>query len=235
MRGARSAVIVVMGDVNVRSRIQLLARLLAVFKSAPSWCSERQMACAAKWAQAHGATIGLPSAPRQIGAGISGEAVEGGRIPNGSALVVEGLDRLGVSRAPERQPAQIVNAGITVVIAGDRKIYNLQPGTPEGPTGSLAQTCRHWFKAPPSRCPMAARAGHRAARHFRRLHMPCYGIFCAVCCPPQNPDAAGPGQRHSGEAFAACAAQVMGTRFSASGQTLRASARSACASAPAFV
>lgn len=52
--------------------------------------------------------------------------VDGGRIPHGLVLVVEGLDRL--SRAEpiqaQAQLAQIVNAGITVVPASDGHEYN---------------------------------------------------------------------------------------------------------------
>lgn len=55
-------------------------------------------------------------------------AVEDGRVPNGSVLIVEGLDRL--SRAEplqaQAQLAQIVNAGITVVTASDGKTYSRQ-------------------------------------------------------------------------------------------------------------
>lgn len=53
-------------------------------------------------------------------------AVSEGRIPTGSVLVVEGLDRL--SRAEpiqaQAQLAQIINAGITVVTASDGREYN---------------------------------------------------------------------------------------------------------------
>lgn len=53
-------------------------------------------------------------------------AVDEGRIPRGSVLVVEGLDRL--SRAEpiqaQAQLAQIINAGITVVTASDGREYN---------------------------------------------------------------------------------------------------------------
>lgn len=53
-------------------------------------------------------------------------AVDEGRIPVGSVLVVEGLDRL--SRAEplqaQAQLAQIINAGITVVTASDGREYN---------------------------------------------------------------------------------------------------------------
>lgn len=53
-------------------------------------------------------------------------AVDEGRIPRGSVLIVEGLDRL--SRAEpiqaQAQLAQIINAGITVVTASDGREYN---------------------------------------------------------------------------------------------------------------
>jgi DNA invertase Pin-like site-specific DNA recombinase len=55
-------------------------------------------------------------------------AVEDGRIPSGSVLVVEALDRL--SRAEpilaQAQLAQIINAGITVVTASDGREYNFK-------------------------------------------------------------------------------------------------------------
>jgi len=53
-------------------------------------------------------------------------AVSEGRIPDGSVLIVEGLDRL--SRAEpiqaQAQLAQIINGGITVVTASDGREYN---------------------------------------------------------------------------------------------------------------
>lgn len=53
-------------------------------------------------------------------------AVDEGRIPEGSVLIVEGLDRL--SRAEpiqaQAQLAQIINAGLTVVTASDGREYN---------------------------------------------------------------------------------------------------------------
>ncbi|WP_324295469.1 recombinase family protein [Burkholderia pseudomallei] len=58
--------------------------------------------------------------------GVFLRAVEDGRIPAGSVLIVEGLDRL--SRAEpiqaQAQLAQIINAGITVVTASDGREYN---------------------------------------------------------------------------------------------------------------
>lgn len=101
--------------------------------------SERQMAYAAKWAAEHGLLLddklslrdeGLSAYhQRHVKSGALGVflvAVEQGRIPPGSVLVVEGLDRL--SRAEpiqaQAQLAQIVNAGITVVTASDGKEYS---------------------------------------------------------------------------------------------------------------
>lgn len=63
---------------------------------------------------------------KQGALGVFLKAVEGGRIADGSILVVEGLDRL--SRAEpiqaQAQLAQIINAGITVVTASDGREYN---------------------------------------------------------------------------------------------------------------
>lgn len=63
---------------------------------------------------------------KQGALGVFLQAVEGGRIIDGSVLVVEGLDRL--SRAEpiqaQAQLAQIINAGITVVTASDGREYN---------------------------------------------------------------------------------------------------------------
>lgn len=101
--------------------------------------SERQMAYAAKWAAEHGLHLDAALTMRDEGLsayhqrhvksgalGVFLAAVEQGRIPQGSVLVVEGLDRL--SRAEpilaQAQLAQIVNAGITVVTASDGKEYS---------------------------------------------------------------------------------------------------------------
>lgn len=63
---------------------------------------------------------------KQGALGVFLQAVDDGRIPSGSVLVVEGLDRL--SRAEplqaQAQLAQIINAGITVVTASDGREYN---------------------------------------------------------------------------------------------------------------
>lgn len=100
---------------------------------------ERQAAYAARWAAEHGLTLdesltlqdeGLSAYhQRHVKSGALGvflAAVESGKVPPGSVLVVEGLDRL--SRAEpiqaQAQLAQIVNAGITVVTASDGKAYS---------------------------------------------------------------------------------------------------------------
>lgn len=92
-----------------------------------------------KWASEHGLQLdssltlrdeGLSAYHQQhIKSGALGvflRAVEDGRVPHGSVLIVEGLDRL--SRAEpiqaQAQLAQIVNAGITVVTASDGKAYS---------------------------------------------------------------------------------------------------------------
>jgi len=108
-------------------------------RQATGHSSERQMAYASKWAAEHGLLLddklslrdeGLSAYhQRHVKSGALGVflvAVEQGRIPTGSVLVVEGLDRL--SRAEpiqaQAQLAQIVNAGITVVTASDNKMYS---------------------------------------------------------------------------------------------------------------
>jgi len=101
--------------------------------------SERQAAYAARWAAEHGLVLdesltlrdeGLSAYHQQhVRSGALGTflaAVEAGRVPAGSVLVVEALDRL--SRAEpiqaQAQLAQIINAGLTVVTASDGKAYS---------------------------------------------------------------------------------------------------------------
>jgi DNA invertase Pin-like site-specific DNA recombinase len=108
-------------------------------RQASGHSSERQAAYAARWAAEHGLILddslslrdeGLSAYhQRHVKSGALGAflaAVEAGRIPAGSVLVVEGLDRL--SRAEpiqaQAQLAQIVNAGISVVTASDGKVYS---------------------------------------------------------------------------------------------------------------
>lgn len=100
---------------------------------------ERQAAYAARWAAEHGLALDESLTLRDEGLsayhqnhvksgalGVFLAAVESGKVPPGSVLVVEGLDRL--SRAEpiqaQAQLAQIVNAGITVVTASDGKAYS---------------------------------------------------------------------------------------------------------------
>lgn len=101
--------------------------------------TDRQIAYAERWAADNGLQLdsslslrdeGLSAYHQQhIKSGALGvflRAVEDGRVPTGSVLIVEGLDRL--SRAEpiqaQAQLAQIVNAGITVVTASDGKTYS---------------------------------------------------------------------------------------------------------------
>ena len=108
-------------------------------RQATGHSSERQLAYAAKWATEHGLLLDESLSMRDEGLsayhqrhvksgalGVFLAAVEEGRIPKGSVLVVEGLDRL--SRAEpiqaQAQLAQIVNAGITVITASDGKEYS---------------------------------------------------------------------------------------------------------------
>lgn len=101
--------------------------------------ADRQLAYAASWASKHGmeldASLSLKDEglsayhERHVKQGALGaflRAIDEGRIPKGSVLVVEGLDRL--SRAEpllaQAQLAQIINGGITVVTASDGREYN---------------------------------------------------------------------------------------------------------------
>ena len=102
---------------------------------------DRQLDYARRWAVEHGLVLdesltmrdeGLSAYhQRHVTRGMLGlflAAVDEGRVPPGSVLIVEGLDRL--SRAEpiqaQAQLAQIINAGITVVTASDGKEYNRQ-------------------------------------------------------------------------------------------------------------
>lgn len=101
--------------------------------------ADRQLQYAQKWAADRGLVLdeslslrdeGLSAYHQQhVKQGALGaflRAVDEGRIPDGSVLIVEGLDRL--SRAEpiqaQAQLAQIINAGITVVTASDGREYN---------------------------------------------------------------------------------------------------------------
>jgi DNA invertase Pin-like site-specific DNA recombinase len=101
--------------------------------------SDRQAAYAAKWAAENGLVLDSALSLRDEGLsayhqkhvkmgalGAFLELVDQGRVPPGSVLVVEALDRL--SRAEpilaQAQLARIVDAGITVVTAADGKQYS---------------------------------------------------------------------------------------------------------------
>ena len=103
--------------------------------------ADRQMEYASRWAAERNLILdaslslrdeGLSAYhQRHVKQGALGtflRAVEDGRIPSGSVLVVEALDRL--SRAEpilaQAQLAQIINAGITVVTASDGREYNFK-------------------------------------------------------------------------------------------------------------
>ncbi|HEY4528965.1 MAG TPA: recombinase family protein [Luteimonas sp.] len=108
-------------------------------KQAAGGSADRQHEYAARWAAERGMALdesltlfdkGL-SAYHQthVTRGALGtflRAVEDGMVPTGSTLIVESLDRL--SRAEpivaQAQLAQIINAGITVVTAGDNREYS---------------------------------------------------------------------------------------------------------------
>lgn len=101
--------------------------------------ADRQLLYAQTWAAARGLVLDESLSLRDEGLsayhqvhvkqGALGAflvAVSEGRIPEGSVLIVEGLDRL--SRAEpiqaQAQLAQIINGGITVVTASDGREYN---------------------------------------------------------------------------------------------------------------
>lgn len=108
-------------------------------KQAKGHSSERQREYAARWAKERGLHLdealslkdeGLSAYhQRHVKKGALGTflaAIEQGKVPAGSVLVVEGLDRL--SRAApiiaQGQLSQIINAGITVVTASDNREYS---------------------------------------------------------------------------------------------------------------
>ncbi len=110
-------------------------------KQSAGGSTDRQLAYAARWAAENGLQLDTTLSLRDEGLsayhqkhiksgalGVFLRAVEDGRVPSGSVLVVEGLDRL--SRAEpiqaQAQLAQIVNAGISVVTASDGKTYSRQ-------------------------------------------------------------------------------------------------------------
>lgn len=108
-------------------------------KQASGSSADRQLEYAKKWGSEHGMVLDETLTLRDEGLsayhqrhvkkgalGVFLRAVEDGRVPTGSVLIVEGLDRL--SRAEpiqaQAQLAQIINAGITVVTASDGRQYN---------------------------------------------------------------------------------------------------------------
>lgn len=108
-------------------------------KQAEGSSADRQLEYAARWAAERGLALDASLSMQDEGLsayhqrhvtrgalGVFLQAIDEGRIPAGSVLVVEGLDRL--SRAEpilaQAQLAQIVNAGITVVTASDGREYN---------------------------------------------------------------------------------------------------------------
>ncbi|WP_433703731.1 recombinase family protein [Paraburkholderia sacchari] len=99
----------------------------------------RQTEYAERWATEHGLHLDSTLTLRDEGLsayhskhvqqgalGLFLRAVEDGRVPSGSVLIVEGLDRL--SRAEplraQAQLEQIISAGISVVTASDGKVYS---------------------------------------------------------------------------------------------------------------
>ena len=108
-------------------------------KQAEGGSIDRQLEYARRWAAERGLLLDESLSMRDEGLsayhqrhvtrgalGVFLAAVDEGRVPPGSVLIVEGLDRL--SRAEpiqaQAQLAQIINAGITVVTASDGKEYN---------------------------------------------------------------------------------------------------------------
>ncbi len=108
-------------------------------KQAAGSSADRQLEYAKRWAAAHGMALDAALSMQDEGLsayhqrhvtkgalGVFLAAIDKGRIPAGSVLIVEGLDRL--SRAEpiqaQAQLAQIINAGITVVTASDGREYN---------------------------------------------------------------------------------------------------------------
>lgn len=108
-------------------------------KQASGASAARQTDYARKWAADHGLELDSTLSMRDEGLsafhqkhvkrgalGTFLEAVRSGQIPNGSVLIVEGLDRLSRAEPMEAQAQlqSIVFAGITVVTAGDNKEYS---------------------------------------------------------------------------------------------------------------
>lgn len=113
----------------------------SAMKQAEGHSVERQADYAATWAAKHGLSLdtaltmkdeGLSAYhQRHVKQGALGlflRAVQEGRVPTGSVLIVESLDRLSRATPLEAQAqlALIVNAGITVVTAKDEREYSIE-------------------------------------------------------------------------------------------------------------
>lgn len=87
---------------------------------------------------------------RQGALGVFLRAVEDGQVPDGSVLVVEGLDRLSRAEPLQAQAklAQIVNAGITVVTASDGREYNRERLKAQPMDGDRQRRSRRRFPDP---------------------------------------------------------------------------------------
>lgn len=120
------------------SRVYSYLRFSAA-KQAAGASAARQSEYARRWADDHNMLLDDTLSMRDEGLsafhqkhikngalGVFLEAVNAGKIPTGSVLIVEGLDRL--SRAEpvlaQAQLHQIISAGITVVTASDNRAYN---------------------------------------------------------------------------------------------------------------
>lgn len=108
-------------------------------RQAAGHSSERQAAYAARWAAENGLQLDESLSLRDEGLsafhqthvkrgalGAFLAAVEAGRVPEGSVLVVEGLDRLSRAEVIDAQAQllNIINAGLSVVTASDNRVYS---------------------------------------------------------------------------------------------------------------
>lgn len=108
-------------------------------KQAAGNSSERQAAYAARWAAEHGLQLDETLSLRDEGLsafhqahvrrgalGAFLAAMDAGKVPEGSVLVVEALDRLSRAEVLDAQAQliSIINAGISVVTASDNRVYS---------------------------------------------------------------------------------------------------------------
>jgi DNA invertase Pin-like site-specific DNA recombinase len=108
-------------------------------KQATGTSSERQAAYAARWAAEHGLQLDETLSLRDEGLsafhqthvrrgalGAFLAAMDAGKVPKESVLVVEALDRLSRAEVLDAQAQliSIINAGISVVTASDNKVYS---------------------------------------------------------------------------------------------------------------